>query len=456
MESVTFDFRGTENLWTLSKGEAWIGGSGTPGWIKGDVMYWPKRQTFSGLCTSALDFQELVPVLPPTVERTVRLFQFEGEPPHVRMEFEGHRADRDALRLQGKFSGTNFVYNGALFDTAELGVVVSEQVIQLEEFNAEMASGNVQGNVTLDLVDRHVDFDIVSRANPHQVRVVVGSRILTSILLPFEFDGPLFLAAHGSIYGGDPLRSKLHLTLDARRMAYTPWWADEVSLTLDWENGTVEISALDVAMYDGSLSGDIAFHLPRPGVKEPLKYDLRLGVKDVEFEDVIRTLSQEKGKPYEGSLGGTIELAGEVGSGVGENLQGGGEIEIFDGRIMEIPLFGGLSVILTNLYSGLGVTKQTAFQADFTVEGVDLHLENVEVEGAVYSLKADGSYAIDTKTLDFDVEFQLLRDGVVGSVVRLITKPVTKLLEFDLGGTLLRPKWRPKTLPEELWGDFWQ
>jgi hypothetical protein len=379
-------------------------------------------------------------------------FHLDAEPPRAEVSFSGRGTERDEFRLQGSFAGTNFLYREAFVESAEVDVAVSGRVVRLEGLDARTASGRVQGDIGLDFAERRVDVDLISTANPHQGALAVGSRIVTGILRPFDFRGPADVVAQGSIHIAEPTKSHLDLTLAAERVALKEWEADAVSFVVAWTNRTVEIDDLKVDIYDGGLSGELTFHLPPWRSAEPVRYDLHLGVETVQFERVVRTLLHKEGEPYHGILGGTVNLSGELGPGAGASLQGDGVVEIRDGRIMQIPVFVGLSSILGRLYHGLGMTRQTAFRTDYRVRAMDVQMENLQIEGDVYSLRADGHYTMNSKELDFDVEFQLLRDGVVGTVVRLVTRPLTKLLEFDLEGSVDDPRWRPKNLPKELWG----
>ena len=116
-------------------------------------------------------------------------------------------------------------------------------------------------------------------------------------------------------------------------------------------------------------------------------------------------------------------------------------------------MFGGLSRILAKVYPGLGFMRQTDLRSDFEVSGLTLKSEKVLVEGNIFTIQGDGTYQLQSKELNFDVEFKLLRDGAVGTVVQLVTTPISKLLEFDLKGTPEDPRWRPKSLPKELFTD---
>ena len=128
---------------------------------------------------------------------------------------------------------------------------------------------------------------------------------------------------------------------------------------------------------------------------------------------------------------------------------GSGSVAIREGQVLRMPVFGGLSQMLSAIYPGLNFAAQTDFTSDFTIEENKIFMKGAMLGGSVLSVRASGSYAFDQR-LDFTVEVKPLRGGPVAAVLRLLTLPVTKLLSFHLGGTLDNPKWRPMNLPKEL------
>ena len=136
-----------------------------------------------------------------------------------------------------------------------------------------------------------------------------------------------------------------------------------------------------------------------------------------------------------------------------KSIEGQGQVYIHNGSLFHVRLFGGLSKILSKLYPGLGYTAQTEFLMPFTLDGGKLKSDDVSIKGAVISLKGHGEYQLGGD-LNYQAQVQLLRSGILAETLRLLTFPVTKLLEFKLLGTLDEPRWRPVNLPKELFLQF--
>lgn len=106
--------------------------------------------------------------------------------------------------------------------------------------------------------------------------------------------------------------------------------------------------------------------------------------------------------------------------------------------------------MLGRIAPGLGHVSPTDFRSAFVIKDRAFHGKDILLEGDVIRLNADGSYGFEQQ-LDFNVKVRFLREGAIGKVVELLTIPLTTLLlDFDLGGTLADPKWRPDNLPKEL------
>jgi hypothetical protein len=170
---------------------------------------------------------------------------------------------------------------------------------------------------------------------------------------------------------------------------------------------------------------------------------------NTDFTAALRAVTDRIEQSHEGRLSGTADLTGFVGVGQGHTATGRGTIHIEDGRLLEIPIFGGFSRHLARIIPGVAFTSQSDFHSVFRIARGRAVTEQAELQGALLTMQARGAYGFD-RSLDFVVEAKLLRKGLVAEVVRLLTLPVTKLLEYDLTGTLSAPQWIPRNMPKEL------
>ena len=128
-------------------------------------------------------------------------------------------------------------------------------------------------------------------------------------------------------------------------------------------------------------------------------------------------------------------------------------VEIRDGRLFSIPLLGGLSQYLARTIPGFGYLSQTELVSRGYIRPNRIYIRDVELQGTVLTVKGRGDYYFD-HTLDVDVQVVPMRSGYAASVLRILTFPVSKLLEFTLTGTLEDPSWNPSNLPKQLFFRF--
>ena len=125
-------------------------------------------------------------------------------------------------------------------------------------------------------------------------------------------------------------------------------------------------------------------------------------------------------------------------------MNGAGRLEIREGRVFLMPLFGGFSRFMTRIIPGLDfVLRQSDVRSDFRIVNGRIESDKIVVEGGVLSLRGNGSYVMGGN-LDFNVQVKLMKENsLVAKLVRVLTYPISKLFEFRVRGSLEEPTWYP-------------
>jgi len=224
-------------------------------------------------------------------------------------------------------------------------------------------------------------------------------------------------------------------------------WCDltRVRLEVEAAGREVWIQRANANAYGGSVSGRAQLRLPEaPSI--PVAYEFDATLSNLQFAELLRALTDREAQTQRGRLSGVLRLSGFIGEGQGRTAFGEGQIRIRRGQLLDIPLFGGLSQHLSALMPGMGFLSQSDFRAGFRIRDGYVETEDAELRGDILTLSGVGRYFFDGR-LQFRIEAQLLRSGAVADILRLLTSPVTRLLEFDLSGTLDRPEWTLRNLP---------
>ena len=114
------------------------------------------------------------------------------------------------------------------------------------------------------------------------------------------------------------------------------------------------------------------------------------------------------------------------------------KIEVTNGNVFAIPIFGPLSGILNSVLPGTsGYSIAHHASANFTIKDGIAHTDEFDVSGKLFSMLGGGDiYFLDDK-LDFDLRIDPKGPGV-------LLAPVYKLFEYKGEGSLKQPDWHPK------------
>ncbi len=180
-------------------------------------------------------------------------------------------------------------------------------------------------------------------------------------------------------------------------------------------------------------------------------FDISLSATNMNFEEVAAILVHDGDEEYRGRLSGRLALRGLLGEGNGQTVQGEGSVTINEGRVFMLPVFGGLSDIMTRIIPGLDfVLRQSDASGEFVVAESRVSSEKIKVDGSVLSLKGHGHCGFD-RSIDFHAQVTLMKDNnLVAKLVRALTFPISKLLEFRVRGTLDDPNWYPVNFSRDL------
>jgi len=204
---------------------------------------------------------------------------------------------------------------------------------------------------------------------------------------------------------------------------------------------TVAVRNISGALCGGNVTGMVDVALPT-GTATAMCYRVAGSAQEVDFPALVGALRRRVDKDYMGALTLSFDVAGPVAGNFARAMQGNGSVRLRHGRVFMLPLFGGLSSLLTRIIPGLDfVLRQTDLKARFDIAGGKLFSEKVLIEGDVLSLEGNGVYDIDG-TLAFDAQVRLMKERtLVAKLLRTATYPITKLFELRLTGTIEAPRW---------------
>jgi hypothetical protein len=190
--------------------------------------------------------------------------------------------------------------------------------------------------------------------------------------------------------------------------------------------------------YGGNARGNAQFDFhPRQGTDIRFSARTTNTVLQLLMSDLVSHTNHLEGKlnaDLHVTRANSIDLA---------TVNGYGQLDLRDGLIWDIPLFGILSDVLNGVAPGLGNTRAKAATCSFAITNGVVRSDDLDIRSSPFRLQYRGTVDLHGQ-VNAKVEAELLRDmWVVGPIVSTVFWPVTKIFEYKVSGSLAEPKMDP-------------
>ncbi len=357
----------------------------------------------------------------------------------------GGVAGNPAIYCYGPVRATNIVVNGVAVQSLQGLLNITNEVMHVTAATLSRPEGAARGEVHMAFSNQTLRLDVDSTLDPRATAEMLGPAV-AGFMKPFRLNGPVRLRVAGLLDYCNFSLNQLQARVEAQRFGYDRWEADTAAFDLFARGRRLRFTNAAATAYGGRLTGTGSLY--PVATDAHWRYEVDLAATNANLAEL---LSASLGKPVgdlRGTLDGTARIGGYIGRGQGPTVTGAGQAVVRGGLLFQTRLFSGLSAILSKVIPDFTLFAQTDASGDFAIRNSRLHSRNIQLEGTVFSVKASGSYSFAGE-LDYRAEVQLLRGGPVAAIVRLATRPVTRLLELRLTGTFADPRWRPVN-PAEL------
>ena len=444
---VIASFAFTTNTWDLAKVHATRPEGVVDFSYHGNVLDHEYRFAGSG----AIDPQAILPVVPAKFQPVFKLFSL-NSPPFVSGEVTGNWHDRQLFQVRGDVTATNFVFKGAAVDSFHSSVYWTNRWVQL----FRPAARDRGREMTADLVE--ADFsafrialtNLRSNLDPVAVAALISTNFVDH-LQPFQFIVPPDITLNGTVFPREPDNHDLHWEIAAPGVMWRKFETGPFSGRVIWTNRTLVFTnfVASPASGPGALAGHGIFHYT-PGRGADFSLDTTL--TDLDLHSLIARIT-----PHTNHLEGTLGAHLVITSGHTTRMdewEGYGDVHLRDGFIWEFPVFGIMSPVLDAIVPGLGKTRANEASADFLISHSMVSSKDLVIRAPTLLLVYHGKVDFNGN-VEAIVEAQLLRDTwLLGPILRVVLKPVTKLFEYKVGGTLSHPHSEPLRFPKFLMFPF--
>ncbi len=354
--------------------------------------------------------------------------------PTVRLMIRGKDRNPGSWQGDGTITLGRTRFRGAWMNSADTKIHFADGALTCEDFHVARDEGTGAGSFTYDFTKHEVRVSNTrSSLNPAQVITWIDPKIFKTVV-PYKFRHPPTVTANGLYQFRGGKNTRLEIKVDgANGMDYVflgktlPF--DRVSARLLFTADRLQIIDLRGGLLSGTLRGNADISLAR---NDP-RYRADVSVSEINFP--LLTDLYYNYKTAQGVLNGTYDFTG-LGSDP-RIMRGRGKVEVTNGDVFAIPIFGPLSGILNHIVPGSGYSIAHKASADFKINEGIIHTENFEAAGTLFSMLGHGDIHFLDDKLDFNLRLNMKGPG-------LLLTPVYKLFEYTGEGSLKKPDWHPK------------
>jgi len=385
---------------------------------------------------STLDPTVLKPFAGEGAQPFLNSLKFGSGGPAIRCSFRGPGFDFEKFVLQGNADASDFLYKGVSLKRIQSSFTLEDGAIHLPDLRVEREEGSGSGNVWHSFREKMVEIkDVKTRLNLQETARIIGDK-MEEYARPYQFLEAPYSEAEGRV------DLKTQETTDLKVYIRSPkgmryqflgrmlTLADiDTDLRIRGDRLSVR-PRKPVTIFDGEMEGGLDVRLV-----EDASYDADLNFKDLDFGKLMNTFFDNE--EVTGELDGEIEVTGRFADLA--SLTGSGKIEIRDGVLYPIPIFGTFSEILNSMVPELGYSQADKAQSAFVIRNGLIRTEKIDVYSTAFALIGNGSYHMIRDEVDMSMRVNIR--GPLG----LFTFPFSKLFEYRGTGSLDNTKWEPKS-----------
>lgn len=375
----------------------------------------------------------LRPFVSPEIQEFLGEWEF-ARPPVIQLAIRGKDREPENWQGDGSIALDRTRFRGQWMNSATAKIHFGDGAVTYENFRVTRDEGVGTGTFVYDFAKHEVRVSNI-KANVRPVEAACWiDPDLPKTVAPYKFHQPPTITANGvyQFRGGTSTRLEINVDgpagMDYLFLGKTlPF--NRIAGHLLFTNDRLQIVDLHGGLFSGNVVGSADISLAH----NDQHYRAKLAVDAMDFPRLTDLYWAYK--TAHGQLSGTYDF-----TGVGDNarlMQGSGSVNVANGDVFAIPVFGPLSGILNLVVPGAGYSIGREAKANFTAKNGTIHTENLEVAGKLFSMVGHGDIHFLDDRLDFDIRIDPKGPGI------LLT-PVYKLFEYKGEGSLKNPDWHPK------------
>lgn len=370
-----------------------------------------------------------------------------SQPPVIEGEVWGNWRASERLGARGHVTLTDFTFRGETASRLETTLRYTNRFLEFLaprlERGAETATAD---GVAVDFDAQRVYLtNALCAAEPMVIARGIGPHIARAIE-PYRFLAPPVVRVNGYAPLHGEQDADLRFDVDGGPFEWWQFKIPHIAGHVHWRGESLVLTNMHLTAYDGAAAGFANFDFR---AQSGTDFQFNLGVTNVELRLLMMDLATQTNK-LEGRLSGELVVT-NANTEDKFSWDGYGNLQLRDGLIWAIPVFGVLSKPLDSLMPGLGSARIKNSSGAFALTNGVLFADTLEMRAPASRLLCHGTVDFDGRVSARVVADLPLRDPFGFSrILNLALWPMTKLFEYRVTGTINEPKAEPAYVPKVL------
>ena len=394
---------------------------------------------------STIDLTAPRALLDEKMQQGMDLCQF-TMPPVIEGKLWGRGNDFDRIGFQGRVALTNFTFRELNTDAIVTGLNFTNRVLACVEPRLWRGTQSLTAaGITADFNALRVYFtNGFSTVDPGPLTHAIGP-VVEEAMAPYHFTEAPTVRFEGYIPLSDPNDVDIRFDGVAGPFASLKFKVPHIAAHVHWFTNTLTVTNVQADFYEGTGHGWARFiFLEEPGAL----FTFSVNTTNTNLRLLMADLSAQTN-----NLEGRFNLELVVTDANTEDMQswnGFGHVQLRDGLIWDIPIFGVLSKPLDVIVPGIGHSRVAKGSANFVIANSVIRSDDLEMRAPTMRLQYRGTANFEGQ-IKARVTAEPLRDTpILGPIMNVALWPVAKLFEYKITGTLAEPKLAPVYIPKIL------
>jgi hypothetical protein len=389
-------------------------------------------------------------------QKFIERFSFPEEPPKADLTLS--RAFPGAnLYVAGTLEADHFTCGGVPLGHMETSMVYSNRVVDLTPLHINRGNEKFDGSIQVDLAADLAFFNAVNSFPPEDIIHILALEKQT-VLEQFKVHGPISSSGSGRLDFGKGTHHAFSGTFKADSVEFGRIRTGPLSAAVEGKDAQLLFTNIVARLCDGEVEGSAEFSLFRNDGTAP--YHITARLTQLDFAQLTQQLSGTESEHSRGLFSATIDLTADAKAGFWNSVYGSGQTEIENGRLADLPVFGGFLWLIKPVFPMFNLFSLTTFFADYKLHDGAVWSDNAQLGGTLFSARGRGHWSPQSG-LNFLIRAEPLRQTRenkawyqihlwAADALKEGLSPLFRFFEFRLEGSLDNPQWRFVNLPREV------